>query len=75
MLKLLERQFDGRGIECVNGEEQQLFRQGTGTTYSLFVLSHFMEKRLERQGSVVYKCEHRLCRREEGIRQLMYREK
>ena len=77
MLKLLERQLDGRGIECVNGEEQQLFRQGTGTTDSLFALGHFMENRLERQESVVYKRarEHWLCRREESIRQLMCREK
>ena len=53
--KLLERVLDGRirkTIECEIGEEQQGFRKGRGTTDGLFTLRQFVEKKLEKQGSM-----------------------
>ena len=47
--------LDGRirkKIECEIGEEQQVFRKGRGTTYGLFTLRQFVEKKLENQGSM-----------------------
>ena len=55
VLKLLERVLDGRirkKIECEIGEEQQGFRKGRGTTDGLFTLRQFVEKKLEKQGSM-----------------------
>ena len=60
VLKLLERVLDGRipvrkKIECEIGEEQQGFRKGRGTTDGLFMLRQFVEKKLEKQGSMCIK--------------------
>ena len=55
VLKLLERVVDGRirkKVECEIGEEQQGFRKGRGTTDGLFTLRQFVERKLEKQGSM-----------------------
>ena len=55
VLKLLERVLDGRirkKIECEIGEEQQGFRKGRGTTDGFFTPRQFVEKKLEKQGSM-----------------------
>ena len=47
--------LDGRirkKVECEIGEEQQAFRKGRGTTDGLFTLRQFVEKKLEKQGSM-----------------------